>query len=387
MANRFQKFNPDGGNIGLWADPEHEILRLGLGTCTAYLYNDAGALKLATGRIGLDDGSQEGAVIIDTVATISLVGLTASCWARVEVSRTFTTPVIEITSIGGATNPAALPASFTGAYDGNKQGYYVSATKRVAGLAWINAGGNLEGIVNCLHGYAYAGYSTSDDAYDIIYYHLKEKQDFILNDDVSIATQTGVFTAGITAKINHELVTTAAASFAANIPARATWKGRRIRIEKVDTGAGVVTVTPAGAETFGSTGATFFLLRKQGDFVDLLSTGTGILVLASLSTLDSAALAANTIQTLAHGIGVKPRKKPFSFICGTADAGFSIGDEVDLIPNYYDGVNVRRYHLDTDATNFTFHTGAAVLSVHHKSTNAVTALTMASWFIRIRYEI
>jgi len=390
MANTFHPFNPDGGNIGVWASPEHEILRLGLGACTPLLYLDGADLKLSQGRIGLDDGSQEGAVEIDTVTTLSVAALTVSLWARVEVSRTYTTPAITLTSIVGASDPAALPAGFTGAYDGAKQGYYVTATKRVIGLVWINAAGAVEGIVNVGAGSDYAGYATSNDAYDVLYYFLSPKYVIPQTVEVNITTQTAVFTAGITARVNHELVTTGASSFLANIPAQATWKGRRIRIEKVDTGAGAVTVTPNGAETLGTVGATAFPLRRQGDYIELMSAGTMIIVLDSLSTLVSAALNGATPIVTAHGLGVQPRTCDWSIRCTSADANYAAGEEIVFNPSFQAAAgNDRFIAIKKDATNIVWLNDDS--GGNFWILDAVTGLkvgaTSANWIARYRLKI
>lgn len=173
MANRFTRVAIPGGDDGVWDQYEEPINLLGLGNNTLKLYDDSGTLKLAQGRCGLDDGSQKGACIVDTLTTISIAALTVSLWAKVELSKTGTTLNIEITSIVGENDPETLPVSFTGGYDADKQGFYITGTKRCIGLAWINAGGTLEGVVNCLSGESYSGYSTSDDANDYIYKFLK----------------------------------------------------------------------------------------------------------------------------------------------------------------------------------------------------------------------
>jgi hypothetical protein len=172
MSNRFVRVATPGGDDGVWDEYEEPINLLGLGNNTLKLYNDAGTLKLAQGRCGLDDSSSKGACIVDTVTTITIAALTASLWAKVELSKTASALNIEITSIAGENDPETLPASFTGGYDADKQGFYITATKRCIGLVWINAGSAIEGIVNCLAGESYCGYATSDDADDYIYTHV-----------------------------------------------------------------------------------------------------------------------------------------------------------------------------------------------------------------------
>jgi len=388
MANRWQRVPIDGGDLDVWGPIEEAINLLGLGTITAYLYNDAGALKLAKGRIGMDDGSQLGAVIVDTITTLSLVGLTASCWAKIEASRVGTVPTFAIASIAGSTDPATLPASFTAAYDGDKQGFYIVGTKRVVGLAWINAAGALEGIVNCLPGNSYAGYSTSDDTDDVPYYFNVPKQNIpVTNLTSRTFTESGVFTADTRYQRQIHAVTNAANSFAGNIPAAASWSGKRIKVLKVDTGAGICTVTPAGAETFQ--GATAFPLRKQWDFIELESDGTLIYVVDSLATIDSAALAVNTVQSLAHGTGIIPRGLRKSLVCTSTELNYSATDEIDNW-NDYIGTN-RSASVTVDATNISVITvsdgGGAALTVLNKTTKAYSLITMNKWIIRTRYSI
>jgi hypothetical protein len=172
MANRVSRFPIPGGDDGLWDEYEEPVNLLGLGNNTLKLYNDMGTLKLAQGRCGLDDSSSKTVCIVDAITTISIAALTDSLWAKVELSKTASTLNIEITSIAGASDPSALPASFTGGYDADKQGFYITATKRCIGLVWINAGSAIEGIINCLAGESYAGFATSDDADDYIYTHV-----------------------------------------------------------------------------------------------------------------------------------------------------------------------------------------------------------------------
>jgi hypothetical protein len=390
MSNRFVQQPPDGSLTGLWGVPEADINALGRGVCSGYLYDDAGALKLSKGMIGLDDGSQRGAVIIDTVITLSLIGLTASCWARVEASRTGTVPAVTITSIAGATDPAALPAGFTGVYDGDKQGYYVTASKRIVGLAWINAAGVLEGVINCLSGSDYAGYSTSDDAYDTIYNFNRQKYSLPFIPERKIYEQSAAFTAGAYYQYQAHMVTNAANSFNATIPAAGVSRvGQRIRVEKVDTGAGITTVTRTGADTFGSTGATAFPLRLQGDRIELecvkAGAGYGWKCIDSLATIDSAALAVSTAQSLAHGCGVRPRINKSTPICLSAELNFSVGDELDVFPN--EVVSHNAITISRDATNIKILPDTNALIFQDKSTTTAAAITMAKWGIRNRYSL
>lgn len=384
MANTFQRQAIDGGDVGVWAPIENAQNYLGLALNTAKLYLDGAALKLSPGRIGLDDGSQAGVVYVDAATAISLAGLTASRWARVELSRTGTTPALAITSLAGA-DPAVLPAAELAAYVGAKGGYYLTSSKRLLGLAWVNAAGACEGVVNFGQGEAYDGYATSDDADDNIYRfeggkYAETKKTNLQRPLVSVST---TFTVDSNPWDKVVLVTTAASSFAGTIPAASANKGVRVRVVKVDTGAGVCTLGRTGADTFS--GATAFPLRKQWDFLDLISNGATWVVLDSLSTLDSAALAASQVQTLAHGLGVRPRKMAGSILNVTADSNWATDDE--LFVNYDSTSAQDRYFaVGVDATNFVTLTNVA-FPIQNKSTGVLVNITLASWKARIRYGI
>jgi hypothetical protein len=147
-------------------------LHIGANTIEAYI--TAGVLYLSPGMMGLYDGSQDWNVTNSAAFAPSLLGLTVSCWASVEISVVAGVPVITPTSIGGATDPKTIPASFTGSYDGTKGGHYITGTKRCHSLVWLNAAGVPEGVINSIGGHdGYVGYGQSDDANDYIYCFLK----------------------------------------------------------------------------------------------------------------------------------------------------------------------------------------------------------------------
>jgi hypothetical protein len=149
MAESFSRKPIPGGDLDAWAtynDTEH--LR-SYGINTAYLFSDAGTLKLSPGQIGINNGTLKGTITITANYSFSLVGLTASRWAQIElvVAGAVVTP--SIASIAAGSDAKVLPTAFTGSYNGQKGGFYINATKRCIGLVWINAGGALEGIITC----------------------------------------------------------------------------------------------------------------------------------------------------------------------------------------------------------------------------------------------
>jgi hypothetical protein len=181
-----------GGDLNTWGAFQQGMDKLHIGANTIEAYISAGALYLSAGMLGIYDGSQDWNVSNSAAAGISVAGLTVSCWAQLEISVVAGVPAIAITSIGGATNPASLPASFTGAYDGTKGGFYITGTKRCHSLIWINAAGVPEGVINTIGGHdGYVGYAQSDDANDYIYSFLKlmnQETDRVIRPGLAIDT-------------------------------------------------------------------------------------------------------------------------------------------------------------------------------------------------------
>lgn len=385
MANRFVRRARDGGDRNQWADFQHAQDYLGIPVNTPLLYLDGADLKYSKGIVGLDDESDIGSCIFDTILILSVASLTNSLWAKVELSRINTSLTISLTSIAGANDPTTLPASFTGAYDGEKGGYYIQSDRRCLALIWINASGTVEGIVNCLNGATYAGYSTSNDANDNIYQFNYRKYNLLSSMNKDFVAQVGVFTSTYNAEITINNITTAAASFVGTIPAASAWAGKRIKCIKVDSGAGVCTVTPAAGTLQG---ASAFPLRVYGDFIELESDGTNIWVIDSLSTLDSATLDTALVINTAHGIGVKPRTCTPAMYCVTTDLAFAAGEEVDSWPTYETTGGTERFiTISRDATNINIGLDSGVLELDHKTTGVATVITSANWRMRYRLSI
>lgn len=171
MSNLFYRKPIIGADENSWAPLNDAHLNVGLGACSVKLYDDGGTLKVSKGIIGISDGTVTGIAYIDTVTTISLAGISNGNWAKIEMSVSGTSVTFTATDIAGATDPEVLPAGFTGSFDDEKRGYYITATKRCIGLAWKNSSGTLEGIANVLNNVeGYEGYSISDDANDNWYY-------------------------------------------------------------------------------------------------------------------------------------------------------------------------------------------------------------------------
>jgi len=105
-------------------------------------------------------------------------------------------------------------------------------------------------------------------------------------------------------------------------------------------------------------------------------------------TIDSAALAVNQVQTLAHGLSIIPGRRYYSLVCVTGEGGYSAGDEVDMWPQTdYESGNNRVASISVDATNFKTLTGSLAILIQNKTTAALTVMTMAKWKFRIRYGL
>ena len=153
-----------GGDENQWGpfNDAHILNGIGLNSCK--LYDDAGTLKISKGRIGIDNGSVEGCTNIDTVTSISLAAVTNSNWAKIEMSVSGTVVTFAASDINTGVDiaPEIIPDTFKNAFDESKQGYYITATKRVVGLAWVNSNGNLAGVINANNYETYTGYSTPE---------------------------------------------------------------------------------------------------------------------------------------------------------------------------------------------------------------------------------
>jgi hypothetical protein len=209
MANTFFPEPVAGTLSGYWDTRELPQNRAGsVGQLTSKLYDDSGILKLSVGLIGFDNSSRKGVIDVDTITSISLAGLTASRWAKIEMSVSGTTPTIEVTSIASATDPNTIPTELTGNYTQTKQGFYITSTKRLLGVVWIASGGTLDGIVNCL-AFTESFFGSSQDGK---YFYMK-------NGNVIPQDGITVITANYTVDLYDKVIVLASAGVAADVTA------------------------------------------------------------------------------------------------------------------------------------------------------------------------
>lgn len=257
MANTFYREATDGGDNDVWANFELNQNRLALGAITSKLYNDSGTLKLSSGRIGIDNGSNKGSCVIDTITTISLASVSSGNWAKIEVSVSGTSVTIAAADIAAATDEAIIPSEFTGAYNGLKGGYYITSTKRCIGLAWKSGTGSLAGIINTIGNTdRFSNFTFNDEVNKIITRRIAKSADYTQPNDTGFISYN--YTCG-TATKRH------------NLPSCALNKGLEVELNKADTGYGPLLAIPNGSDTIKNISRIF--LWRQGDTLRLRSNG------------------------------------------------------------------------------------------------------------------
>jgi hypothetical protein len=148
MANIFKREAIDGGDSGVWAPFELDQDRRSIGIQSAQVYDDAGTIRLSKGRIGFDNGSALGTVIIDTITAISRAPASNGNWFTISMTVSGTTPTFTVADIAGAVDPEIIPTTFTGAWDPTKGGYYIVSTARIIAIGYRSGSGPLSGLVN-----------------------------------------------------------------------------------------------------------------------------------------------------------------------------------------------------------------------------------------------
>jgi hypothetical protein len=140
------------GDNGAWAPYLIAQTRAGgLGALSLELYNNGGALNMREGFAGIDDGVTRGVIECTTDGDIDTAGMTANCWHQVELSIVGIAATLTIAAIAGATDESLIPTTVKAAYDASKQGYYMTASKRLVGVVFLRTALALGRVVNCEH--------------------------------------------------------------------------------------------------------------------------------------------------------------------------------------------------------------------------------------------
>ncbi len=299
MAKTYYPRPTDGGDLNIWGPKQQRQTQIAIGLNTAKVYLDGGILYLSDGQIGLNySSSGYGIIINDAAASISIAALTASLWGSMASSEVAGTVVTEITSILGANDPAMLP---TWTYDPGKGGHYSTPTKRDIARVWINAAGAVEGIVNEIGGVdGYTGYATSDDAIDRIFVHHRINYNFAQADiDVEyVMSKSAAYTildyfqhkGGDRSKIIRIVATAGANGWRMTLPTVASNAGRIVKVNRIDAGAGCVTIVPNGGTI---SGASYVFLFEANDYVELYCDGANWYLIHASLTLQTGGINSN----------------------------------------------------------------------------------------------
>ncbi len=149
MADTFYREPTNHGDNNNYHDYVMLQLRCGgRGGLTMELYDSGGTLYLSAGYAGIDDGVTKGTVERTAAGALSIAAISVGTWCKVEVSVSGAAVTYTVSDIAGAVTEHTIPPTVVAAYDYRKAGYYLTASKRIIGLAYKTAAGNLGRIVN-----------------------------------------------------------------------------------------------------------------------------------------------------------------------------------------------------------------------------------------------
>lgn len=112
---------------------------------------------------------------------------------------------------------------------------------------------------------------------------------------------------------------------------------------------------------------------QASDSYSIPSAGTGSLTAGIPNILNPIVI--NTLQTVAHGLGVKPWFVLSYLECLTAELGYSIGDRLAISDT---ATPTDSWTAEWDVTNTTIMVGNAP-GAPNKSTNTFSTLTVGNW--------
>lgn len=97
-------------------------------------------------------------------------------------------------------------------------------------------------------------------------------------------------------------------------------------------------------------------------------------------------ITAGGLLTLTHGLGVKPKLVTATLVCKTAEAGYSVNDEVcvPVGPIQTDTNNTRNLSVIKTATSLEVKIAASLFVVLSRTTGTVSGITAANWRLVVR---
>lgn len=157
-------------------------------------------------------------------------------------------------------------------------------------------------------------------------------------------------------------------------------------VKKIDSSSNAVVVAGDASHTID--GLTSVSLLSQGDFVEVvwLNGAEHYQIVRQRRRFQSAeqTITANAIHTVAHQLGVLPRKFGAVLRCKTAELGFAVGDEVTV--GNYAGADTG-FECLVDAGNAMV-IAATTLSILRRNATigASTGITAGNWRLVLRAE-
>lgn len=163
-------------------------------------------------------------------------------------------------------------------------------------------------------------------------------------------------------------------------------------IQIVNNGTTAIAISPTGGVTLiqDGTGTTGALSVPPASTATLQKVGTDTWFLSQSLTPaffesgEMSATAGTVNTTVAHGLGVTPKRVSGVLRCKTADIGYSVGEEVDVLFDNASGARGVVIRNIGDATNLGYVVGTGSLSAANGSTGAGTSMTNSSWRVVLR---
>lgn len=99
---------------------------------------------------------------------------------------------------------------------------------------------------------------------------------------------------------------------------------------------------------------------------------------------EQATLTVSTVYTFAHGLGAVPNRLECYLECVTADANWSVGDKLDLMPRDSVSSAIYNFQVARNATNIIVVQGQSGIASLNGTTAAGAVFTLANWKLVVR---
>lgn len=150
------------------------------------------------------------------------------------------------------------------------------------------------------------------------------------------------------------------------------------------TGTNTIALTNLPPVTNGFYGADTNGVVTNLTFSSQLRITNGVLYLNSFTTTNINLTAQNSFNlVIAHGLGATPLAVRWVLVCVTGEAGYAIGDEVDLLSTKDSSIDGPHFTVGANATNvFLTARGQDSIQVYNFSTGTQATITLADWKLK-----